>query len=196
MKNQTKIIALVGMPGSGKSIAAEELTRAGCAYVRFGQLTIDTLKERNLPITPENERAVREELRHTHGMGAYATLNIPTFDRLLASNHVVADGLYSWSEYKIMKTRYGARLAIIAISTSPKTRYERLVARAFDATDTAVKMRPLTAVQAQERDYAEIEHIEKGGPIAMADYTLVNENISEDELRAHVRTLFTHLIAP
>jgi len=33
----------------------------------------------------------------------------------------------------------------------------------------------LTLEQAQERDYQEIERLEKGGPIALADYTLVND---------------------
>ena len=32
----------------------------------------------------------------------------------------------------------------------------------------------MTSEQAKSRDYAEIENIEKGGPIAMADYTLIN----------------------
>jgi hypothetical protein len=32
----------------------------------------------------------------------------------------------------------------------------------------------------QARDYSEIENIEKGGPIAMADYLVVNEGSLKD----------------
>ena len=45
-------------------------------------------------------------MRKEHGMGAYAILNIPKFDELLKKGNVVGDGLYSWSEYKILKEKY------------------------------------------------------------------------------------------
>jgi dephospho-CoA kinase len=34
---------------------------------------------------------------------------------------------------------------------------------------------PSTFAEAEQRDYAEIENVEKGGPIAIADYTIVND---------------------
>jgi dephospho-CoA kinase len=46
-------------------------------------------------------------------------------------------------------------------------------------------MRPLTPDEAKKRDYSEIENIEKGGPIAMADYTIINES-DEQGLRAEI----------
>jgi dephospho-CoA kinase len=36
-------------------------------------------------------------------------------------------------------------------------------------------VRPLTAEQARARDFAEIENVNKGGPIAMADFTIRND---------------------
>jgi hypothetical protein len=49
-------------------------------------------------------------------------------------------------------------------------------------------MRRLTPGQARKRDYAEIENIEKGGPIAMADFTVVNE-YSLEYLQSWIREL-------
>lgn len=194
-KTQPKIIALVGMTGSGKSVAGDALIAAGCAYIRFGQITIDTIQERGLPVTPETEKSVREELRHTHGMGAFATLNIPKFDKALAEGkHLVADGLYSWTEYKILKDYYGERLTVLAIYASPATRYARLEKRITEAGDTAVKNRPLTAAQARARDFAEIENIEKGGPIVMADFTIVNEKLTIEKLKTKTREIFKKLL--
>jgi hypothetical protein len=41
-------------------------------------------------------------------------------------------------------------------------------------------VRPLTAGQASSRDRSEIENINKGGPIAMADFTIINEATLEE----------------
>jgi len=41
-----KVIALVGMPGSGKSIVGDIFVTEGFNYIRFGQITLDIVKER------------------------------------------------------------------------------------------------------------------------------------------------------
>ncbi|MBT4192206.1 MAG: AAA family ATPase [Candidatus Diapherotrites archaeon] len=168
------------MTGSGKRVVADYLVEKGFGFLRFGQITLDIVKERGLEPTEENEKPIREEVRKTHGMGAYATLNIPKFDELLKKGHVVGDGLYSWSEYKILKDKYLEQLIVIAIYAPPKQRYERLANRKLLEADTDLRSRPATMEQAKARDYAEIENIEKGGPIAMAEYTLDNTGSIEN----------------
>ncbi len=175
-----KLVCLVGMTGSGKRVVADYLVEKGFGFLRFGQITLDIVKERGLEPTEENEKPIREEVRKTHGMGAYATLNIPKFDELLKKGHVVGDGLYSWSEYKILKDKYLEQLIVIAIYAPPKQRYERLANRKLLEADTDLRSRPATMEQAKARDYAEIENIEKGGPIAMAEYTLDNTGSIEN----------------
>ena len=102
-----KIVAIVGMCGAGKSEVADEFIKRGYQYVRFGQITLDEVKKRGLEPTEENERPIREELRKEYGPGAFAILNIPKFDEALKTGNVIGDGLYSWSEYKILKDKYG-----------------------------------------------------------------------------------------
>lgn len=51
-----KIIAIVGMCGSGKSVACDILEEKGYKKVYFGGVTMDKLKEENLSVTPENEK--------------------------------------------------------------------------------------------------------------------------------------------
>jgi dephospho-CoA kinase len=171
------------MCGSGKSVVADELVKKGYSFVRFGQITLDIVKEKGLEPTEENERIIRENVRKEHGMGAYATLNITKFDSLLEQNNVAADGLYSWSEYKVLKEYYKNRLIVVAVITPPKTRYARLKTR--KNIDEKMRNRPATKEQAESRDYAEIENIEKGGPIAMADYYILN-NSSLEELKKQI----------
>ncbi len=167
-----KIVFIVGMCGSGKSIVADELVQRGFAYVRFGQLTLDKVIEQGLPPTEENEKRIRESLRREYGMGAYATLNLPKFDALLSNGNVVGDGLYSWTEYKILKSHYQNKMVLLHVYAPPALRYARLEART--EIDEQMRNRPMTKEQAQARDFAEIENIEKGGPIAMADYCIQN----------------------
>ncbi len=161
------IIATVGMCGSGKSVAGERLEQLGFAKVYFGGLTIEEVKRRGLEVNEPNERAVREELRRTHGMGAFALLSLPAIEAALeAGQRVLIDGLYSFSEYKILKKKFGDGLLLLAVFTPRRLRYSRLARRT---------VRPLTLEEAVSRDYSEIENLEKGGPIALADYTLVND---------------------
>ncbi len=176
-----KVIAVVGMCGSGKSVVADMLSKRGLGFLRFGQLTLDIVREKGLEPTEENERPIREGLRKEHGMAAFAILNIPKIDRLLEKGSVVVDGLYSWEEYLEMKRKYGSDFITLAVYASPATRYSRLSARKFDSSkDKEMRFRPQTPEQSRSRDHAEIENMSKAGPIAMADYTIVNEGSMED----------------
>ena len=67
-----KIIAIVGMCGSGKSVASDLLVEKGYQKVYFGGVTLAKLKEKGLEVTPENEKMMREKLREDLGMGAFA----------------------------------------------------------------------------------------------------------------------------
>jgi len=93
-------------------------------------------------------------------------LNLSMIDSSLKSSDVVVDGLYSWEEYILLRECYGEKLSVLAVWASPATRHARLAVRAE---------RPLTLEEAASRDREEIENINKGGPIAMADFTIVNE---------------------
>ncbi|MDD5127598.1 MAG: AAA family ATPase [Dehalococcoidales bacterium] len=162
-----KVVAIVGMAGSGKSEVARVFEEKGFARVRFGDITDEEVKKRGLPLNEQNERTVREALRKEHGMAAYARLNLPRIEAALKKSDAIVDGLYSWEEYKFLKDQFGERFTVIAVATSPDTRYNRLGARPH---------RPLTIREASSRDRAEIENLNKGGPIAMADITICNES--------------------
>lgn len=149
------------------------LTGKGFPSVYFGGITVDEVKRRGLEVNESNEKTIREELRATEGSGVMAQRIIPKIEDLFAQGNkiVVADGLYSWTEYKIFKEQFGDNAIIIAVAAPRKLRHQRLANR---------PVRPFTEEQVTAREYAEIENIEKGGPIANADYTLVNGSTPED----------------
>ncbi len=167
-----KIIAVVGMCGSGKSVAVEEFEKRGFKKVYFGSATMNVLEKRGLPINEENERKVREELRASGDKGIYAKIFLPEIRNLFDTGHdVVIESLYSWSEYKCIKDEFGDNFEVLAIITNTALRRKRLETRNF---------RPMTQQESLSRDYAEIENIEKGGPIAIADYNILNNSTKED----------------
>lgn len=164
-----KVIVFVGMPGAGKSVCVDYLKDKGMPFVYFGGITMDEVKRRGMEVSEASEKLVREDIRAKEGKGAYAVRIIRQIEDFFeqGAQYVVADGLYSWSEYKIFKDIFGERAIIIAICTSRHERHTRLMNR---------PVRPLTRETARARDYAEIENLEKGGPIANADHFLTNEH--------------------
>ena len=54
------------------------------------------------------------------------------------------------------------------------------------------QVRPLTPEVAASRDRAEIENLNKGGPIVMADYTVLNET-SMTDLRQQVERIIARI---
>lgn len=170
----SKAVAVVGMCGSGKSVLCGYFKDLGWDEVYFGGVTVSQLIKDGIPVNEENERKMREGLRDKYGKGAFAILLKEEICDKLSRGNVVLDGLYSWSEYKILKDLLGDDLIILAVVTNANTRKQRLKSRT---------VRPLSAEQVDSRDLAEIEHSEKGGPIAKADYYVMN-NGTERELYA------------
>lgn len=164
-----KIIAIVGMCGSGKSVACDYLENLGYKKVYFGGVTMDKLKEIGLEITPDNEKMMREKLRQDLGMGVYAKVLLSKIKELSINNNVVLDGLYSWDELVILNNEF--KMTTIAVVADKKLRYERLEKRV---------VRPFSKSDAIKRDVSEIENIAKAGPIAYADYYIFNNGTIND----------------
>lgn len=167
---QQPIVAVVGMCGSGKSLVTGHLNEKGWNVIHFGSITMRELEKRGLARNETNERSIREELRNKYGVGAYAVLSLPLILESQKNGLTVIDGLYSWTEYRLLKEEFGERLFIVAVIADRRLRYERLSVRG---------VRPLTDKEAEQRDLAEIEKLEKGGPIAIADFFINNNGPAE-----------------
>ena len=178
-----KVVSIVGMTGAGKSEVARLFEENGFVRIRFGDVTDEEIGKRGLELNEENERYIRELLRKQHGMSAYARLNLPRIDSALKHSDVVIDGLYSWEEYTFLKSYHGEDFYVVAVWASPRTRYARLSSRLN---------RRLTLEEAASRDRAEIENINKGGPIAMADFTIINES-SIENLKKEAKRIISRL---
>lgn len=177
------ILAIVGMAGAGKTEFTAYLEKKGFPFVRFGAITDEEVKRLGLSLTQENERFVREKIRKEEGMGAYAVRAKPEIEERLQSNSVIViDGLYSWEEYVILKKEFPG-LILVHIFAEPNIRYRRLYER---------PIRPLPREEGYSRDVAELESLNKGGPIAIADYMIENNGDLEHMYR-QIDRLFARL---
>lgn len=178
-----KVVAIVGMAGTGKTEVARLFEKDGFARIRFGDITDEEVRKQGLKLNEENERYTRESLRKRYGMAAYAMLNLSRIDLALKQTPVVIDGLYSWEEYTFLQNYYRDRFCVVAVWASPQTRYTRLSTRGE---------RPLTEDEAAGRDRAEVGGINKSGPIAMANFTILNESTLK-ELKREVKKVISAL---
>jgi len=167
-ERQVKILAFVGLAGAGKSAAVDYVTAKGYPKVYFGGVVLDAMTAAGLEHTLENEKNFREELRKKEGNDFVAQRIITQIRGLVQSgqHRIVADGLYSWTEYKTLKREFPGELIVAAVVAPRRLRHRRLLTR---------PIRPLSQFEADQRDWAEIEGIEKGGPIAIADHFLIND---------------------
>ncbi|MDR0604754.1 MAG: AAA family ATPase [Bacteroidales bacterium] len=164
MDKMKKIIAIVGMSGSGKSEATSFFkNNFNFDIFYFGGIILKEIEKRGLEINNENEKKVREDLRSEFGNDILAKIASNAIDASKAS--IVLDGLYSFTEYKILKELFLENFIVIAIHSDKELRYKRLSQRRY---------RPLNKDEVDRRDYMEIENIEKGGPIVIADYHILN----------------------
>ena len=167
MSNDVKILAIVGMAGSGKSTAIEYLTEHNIPRVYFGGILYKAMEEEGIERTPESEQKFRKEIRDREGNDFVVKRAIKEAENLInaGQKRVVLDGLYSWTEYKILHEKFQEKMTVVAIVAPKALRRKRLAER---------KERPFNAEEAAQRDIHEIEDVEKGGPIAIADYYVDN----------------------
>ena len=169
-----KLLAVVGMSGAGKSVITDYLEDNKWKKIYFGGITYKLMKEAGIERTEDgkSEKEFREKLRKEHGPECYAKFLEPEIRESLNDNNVVLDGLYSWYEYKYLIDKF-PDLKLLCVVTDKEIRYQRVaerVERAFDREAIVY------------RDLSEIENLFKGGPIAYADYYILNNGTEEEAI--------------
>ena len=174
-ERDVKILAVVGMSGSGKSVAVDHLTSLGFPKVYFGGMIYREMERRGIERTPdgESEKKFREMIRETEGKDWVVKQVINDVHKLIEAGQkrIVLDGVYSWTEYVTLKKEFPGEMIFLALVVPKKLRYKRVSERPD---------RPFNRNEIMERDRSEIENLEKGGPIAAADYYILNDGTIEE----------------
>ena len=173
--DNVKILAIVGMSGSGKSVIVDHLTSKGYPKVYFGGMIYKEMEKRGIERTEdgESEKKFREQIREEEGKDWVVRQVIAEVKDLIAAGQkrIILDGVYSWTEYCTLKHEFPKALTFLAVVVDKKLRYERVAVRPGRAFDgNAIR----------ERDRSEIENLEKGGPIVAADYYVLNNGTVEE----------------
>ena len=173
--DNVKILAIVGMSGSGKSVVVDYLTEKGYPKIYFGGMIYKEMEKRGIPRTEdgESEKNFREQIRQEEGPDWVVRQVIAEAKDLIAAGqkHLILDGVYSWTEYKTLKHEFPGSLTFIAVVVDKPLRYDRVAKRPGRSFD---------AKAIRERDRSELENLEKGSPIAAADYYILNNGTIPD----------------
>ncbi len=177
MAGQT-VLGIAGMPGSGKSVAAEVGRTLGFSIIVMGDVVREETASRGLPLTPENMGHVMLAMREAEGPAVVAKRSIAKV-REGMGGHIIIEGVRSLAEVDEFRTHFSP-FQLIAIHASPTTRFRRIFQRGRG--DDAIDRQAFAA-----RDEREL-WVGLGSVIAMADHVIVNEG-PMTQFKNQVRTL-------
>ncbi len=133
-----KLIAFIGMPGSGKSEASDVARRLKIPVVNMGDVVRKEAARRGLSPTDENIGGTGTALRRDEDMNAIAKRCVPEI-RQLDRDLVVIDGTRNIEEVNYFKKQFGSDFKLIAIHAPFDVRFERMKKRARSDDMTAIE---------------------------------------------------------
>jgi len=170
-----RIVAITGMPGAGKSTAAQALVKLGWTRVVMGDVIRAETKRRGLEPDAKNTGEVMKLLRKERGESAVADLCLEKVGESKAER-VVVDGIRSMAEVEAFRRK--AAVLLVAVDASPERRFELL-------KDRGRKDDPLTYEMFVERDRRELG-VGIGKAIALADDAVSNQHATPGRLAAEI----------
>jgi dephospho-CoA kinase len=169
------VVALAGMPGSGKSLVVDTARELGYAIVVMGDVIREETAKRGLDLTPQNVGKVMLQLRADGGNSVVAQKCIPKIEAQ-ASSKVLVDGLRSLYEVDAFKAHF-AKFNLMAVHASPEARFNRLFRRRRSDDPSGWEV-------FHERDMRELS-VGLGNVVALAEQMIVNDN-SVDEVKGKI----------
>lgn len=163
-----QVIGVTGLPGSGKSVVARVANNLGFNVIRMGDVIRDEALKRNEGI---GETAIK--LRKEYGKYVVAERCV---EMIKEASHksskeknekkYIIEGIRSPAEVEIFRKHFG-KFKVIAIFSSPKTRFMRLKRR--NRSDDSSELSEF-----KNRDQREL-NFGIGNAISTSDYMIVNE---------------------
>jgi dephospho-CoA kinase len=125
-----QVVAVCGMPGSGKGEFAAMLASAGVPVVSMGDMIRAEVRNRGLEEAPHVFGEVAASLRAEHGEEVLAVRLCERVDELLEANPLVLiEGLRGTAEQTVFSARWGEAYRTVAIVADAELRFERIQQR-------------------------------------------------------------------
>ena len=126
----SRVLAVCGMPGSGKGEFAQVFMEAGIPVRSMGDMVREEVARRDLEVVPEVFGQVASDLRREFGEDVLAVRLTAAVNELLNTHSLVLiDGLRGTAEYSVFRSTWGERFQSVAIHTDKDIRFERMMAR-------------------------------------------------------------------
>jgi len=172
MQSKKRVIAILGMPGAGKGVASEAGKRIGLEVLVLGDVIREETERRGLEPTPDNIGRVMLQIRKDEGPAVVAKRLVPKIEAS-KSHTLIVEGIRSEDEVRELRSKF--EVVTVGIHASPKTRFQRLLARGRSDD-------PKTWDMFYKRDSRELD-VGLCRVIALADVPLLNEG-TIDELQS------------
>ncbi len=124
------VIAVCGMPGSGKGEFSRIMEKYNIPILSMGDLVREELSNRGLDETPENVGKVAIDLRAKFGDGVIAERLAPRVESIMADNAlIIIEGIRGIAEYDIFKNLWADQFKILAVECDVEVRWNRIKIR-------------------------------------------------------------------
>jgi len=125
--NMGKVVAVCGMPGSGKGEFAAVLELQGVPVLSMGDMVRAEVKRQNLAESPGIFGEIAAQLRAEHGEDVLAVRLADAVDELLESHPIVLiEGMRGTAERIVFSQRWSEAFASVAVEASPDVRFTRI----------------------------------------------------------------------
>lgn len=188
-EGEIQILAFVGAPAAGKTVAAAVAKEMGIPVITMGDVIRAELRRRELPLSDENAGRVANELREKEGMDAIAKRCIPLIKNIEVKSTewakakkqvIVLDGIRGMAEVEAFKEEFGTDFALVRVDAPFDLRYERMRARGRD--DDVLRTGEFKEREKRENRWGMDEAMKK------ADKVVKNEGSSK-EFKEQIRML-------
>lgn len=181
-----KLIAITGMPGSGKKIIRQEIEKKGIPVFVMRHVVEDDLKDKGIEPTNTSLREYATEIREKFGYDIVAKKSLEIVKKMDV-HVVILDGVRGDAEIHFLKTQPDIEFVLISAIASKETRFERLKHRGLE-WDMKTK---------EEFEYRDKKELSWGlhQAIEMADYKIENEGTVED-FKKKINGLLNKILKP
>jgi dephospho-CoA kinase len=175
-----KVCILAGMPGAGKEEFVKVAQEVGYKVIRMGDVVRSEATKRGIPDDDQGVGGFAHSERQLHGYDVWARRTIP----FIKDVFTIVDGCRGKAELDVFRREFNDNVLVIAIHSSPHTRFERL--RTRDRNDAPRNWNDFMQRELRELGWG------LGKVIALADIMIVNEG-TLDQFRERVRKALSGL---
>tara|TARA_Y100000034_G_scaffold44576_1_gene54736 strand:- start:26795 stop:27382 length:588 start_codon:yes stop_codon:yes gene_type:complete len=171
-----KIIAVTGMPCSGKKILRMVIEERTIPIIVMSRIVREEMVKKGQVIDNLTLREYATRLRKVYGYDAVAKKCIPHIEKYKDVGVIALDGVRGMKEVDLFKKKYGDDFILIGVHSSPKIRFNRMLKRCSPSD-------PQTFDEFEYRERTEFGW-GLGDAISRSDLMVVNNDKSVDVLKS------------